>query len=359
MEPIAASTDNTNVNIVPWAGAWLAMTETENQLLIDPVSLRSNPARYEDKLASRMWMTAHPYLDRRTGALVNVGSHLGAKPALVVYEQSSGTWSRRVVGRWPSARLPYMHSFGASDESVTVIDHPFTLSPTSLLWSNNFISNYRWTPEGGTRLVQFNRQTGSHRVFEAPSMFVFHTVKMFRDGSDTVLDVLAYDNPSVLTDEMRVEQLEERAPDLRARLTRLRLTPGRTSIQPEPLTDTGFEFPIVDLTNLGTPRYVWGAVISPDSDGSAVVCCDLAAATTKRFERRGVYFGEPVFVRRPGGETEGDGVLLSVGSHRNEALTTLVVLDAATLELVAEVSIRAETPLGFHGSFERSRSGPR
>ncbi|HEX4352589.1 MAG TPA: carotenoid oxygenase family protein, partial [Polyangiales bacterium] len=59
-----------------------------------------------------------------------------------------------------------------------------------------------------------------------------------------------------------------------------------------------------------------------------------------------------LFVGAPNREREGDGVLLSVGSA--ERGSTLVVLDATTLEPISQIQFETKLPLGFHGSFVRS-----
>jgi carotenoid cleavage dioxygenase-like enzyme len=72
-----------------------------------------------------------------------------------------------------------------------------------------------------------------------------------------------------------------------------------------------------------------------------------------RFQEPGWLFGEPVFVARPGATAEDDGVLLTVGTHNERAVSALLVLDAASLDVHAWAEIPAPIPLGFHGSFFR------
>jgi beta,beta-carotene 9',10'-dioxygenase len=245
-----------------------------------------------------------------------------------------------------------VHSFGLCDTAAVLIGHPFDVAPTSFLWSNDFIEHYRWRPEQGTRLVTIDRLTGDVVEYEAPPLFVFHTVNTFRDGRDLVVDVLAYSDANVIGTEMRIDAMRERCPDLRARLTRLRMTPGRRQAKLEVLCDGGFEFPAIDRAARAgeRQRWVWGAEVAPTSNG--VVRVDLAEGIVRRYQRDGLVFGEPVFVRRPGAEVEGDGVLLSVGTSADAPRTELHVLDAHTLEPYAEVSVAVATPLGFHGAFE-------
>ncbi len=101
---------------------------------------------------------------------------------------------------------------------------------------------------------------------------------------------------------------------------------------------------------------MWGASLWSEG-GTAharIVKVDPRGGTSLSFHEDGVVFGEPVFVRRPEGEAEDDGVLLTVGSSTRHDRACLQVLDAATLAPLARASVDVPLPLGFHGSFLRA-----
>ena len=60
--------------------------------------------------------------------------------------------------------------------------------------------------------------------------------------------------------------------------------------------------------------------------------------------------GEPLFVPRPGGTEEDDGVVLAIGTDP-EGSTSLYVLDARTMRLVARCRSAIALPAGFHGEW--------
>ena len=83
LAPVPPVTDNANVNVVPWQGAWLAMTESPHQHVIDAGDLGSRGTyRYEDDLPRGLGMTAHPHFDFERNAMVNLGTTLGPKSEL-------------------------------------------------------------------------------------------------------------------------------------------------------------------------------------------------------------------------------------------------------------------------------------
>jgi carotenoid cleavage dioxygenase-like enzyme len=86
---------------------------------------------------------------------------------------------------------------------------------------------------------------------------------------------------------------------------------------------------------------------------SAIVKIDIETKGSTSFSDGTHIFGEPLFVSRPGGDGEDDGVLLTVGSSQDSESSALAVIDARTMELVARASVSSSIPLGFHGSFVR------
>lgn len=69
-----------------------------------------------------------------------------------------------------------------------------------------------------------------------------------------------------------------------------------------------------------------------------------------RWFEAGAYPGEAVFVARPGGMAEDDGIILSVVLDTLAGTSFLLVLDAATLEEQARACVPHHIPFGFHGT---------
>ena len=130
---------------------------------------------------------------------------------------------------------------------MVLVCHPFDVNPASLLWSNEFLSRFRWKPEQGTRLVVVDRATGRSSSFETEPMFVFHTVNAFDEDGETVIDLLAYPDATVMTAATRVDNMARGFPEIRASLVRLRMKPGETRVKTERLSDVPFEFPVIRI----------------------------------------------------------------------------------------------------------------
>jgi beta,beta-carotene 9',10'-dioxygenase len=357
IEPIPQLTDNTNVHVVPWQGKWLALTETPHQHVIDPETLRSEGLyEYADELPRALPMSAHPHYDPSSTSLVNVGVTYGSKSEVWILRQHKDSRARVVEGKLAFKRPPYIHSFGLTDKHAVLIDHPMTVNPLKLLFSNrSFFSHFAWQPERGTRLWKLERSTGKWTSYETEPLFCFHIVNTFEEGSDLVFDFLAFDDAQVV-DALAMDVMSQRVPTIAPRFVRARLVAGRKTVELETLSDARFELPQINYRAQHGKRYstAWGARLALGCGdpqwGSDIVKVGVGSGELLRYADEFTY-GEPVFVPRPEGSREDDGVLLAVGSHPSRARTRLSVLDAHTLEPVAALDVGLSLPLGFHGSF--------
>jgi beta,beta-carotene 9',10'-dioxygenase len=355
--PVPEATDNANVNVVPWQGQWLAMTEGPHQHRIDHESLRSlGHYRYEDDLPRGMIMSAHPHYDAGIKSLVNVGTVFGPSSALHVFHQGKDQKRREIEGTLKLKRAPYLHSFGLTPRHAVLVDHPLRVNPVRMLFSNKaFIRHFTWDAKDSTKLWLLDRRQGTFRCYETDPLFCFHTVNAFEDGEDVILDFLAYPDASPI-DALYADVLLEKLPDFRPRLLRARLTPAATTAKLEPLADVEFEFPQIAYQRCHgqRERYVWGTALyprEPDLFRSEIVKVDTARGEVRRFDQDELSYGEPVFVPRPGAVDEDDGVLLAVGSDADAERSRLLVLSASSLEPIARCDLALNIPLGFHGNF--------
>jgi len=360
IQPIQGMTDNTNVNILRMGGDLVALTEGSRQMRVDPQSLRAlgEVSYAHDELGGAV-MAAHPHFDFGRERVVSFATKFGAGGVVSIYEHGGSERSRRVVGSWRTSRVPYIHSFGLTPSHAILVAHPFTVRPLDMLWSNRgYIDHFEWRPQDGTRLVVIDRATGAVAEHETDAMFVFHTVNAFERGEDTILDLLAYPGAGIM-DDLRVERMAERLPDLRPSLIRIAMRRGRQRAELETLSDTGFEFPSTHYRRVSGSdyRFAWGAADGPQADGgyaSSIVKVDVRTGASSAFSDGERVYGEPVFVARPGGSDEDDGVLLSVGASKRADASALAVIDAGTMALVASAEVPSSIPLGFHGSFIRA-----
>jgi carotenoid cleavage dioxygenase-like enzyme len=354
-------TDSAKVNITRIADRYLALAETPIQVEFDPQTLESvGVVGWDDSTFGRM-TTVHPQLDAEHGVGYNLVTRYGAASRYVLRQFS--TEDRTLATQTLASRIArepaYLHSFGMSERYLVIAEFPFVVNPISLLlWLRPYIENFRWKPGRGTRFHVIDRATGGHvGTWESESMFAFHHVNAHESGDDLVVDLVAYDDASII-DAFYVARLEDPQSNLPSgtlRRYRIPLTRPRGAVAAESLSDTVLELPSYDVARMGMSpehRFVYGVGLhDPAGFYDQIVKVDIADGSAQTWHEDGCYPGEAVFVGRPGRTHEDDGVLLSVVLSERDGTSFLLVLDAQSMTEVARALLPHPVLFGYHGQF--------
>jgi len=357
--------DNTNVNLTRMGQRYVAMTELPLPVEFDPRTLETvGLVEWKDKLGGQV-TTAHPHLDRERGELVNYVAHFGPRTHYRVFGVPQGSVSRREIASIPVREPAYMHSFGMSERYVILVEFPLVVNPlrlaTSGLGKRAFIDNYEWKPERGARFLAIDRASGELRgPFEAEPFFAFHHVNSFERDGEIVVDLIAYEDPSVIN-VLEVERLRDpdvRIPHGRPRRYRVPLDGGE--VRTEQLAEVGMDLPRINYRtrNEREYRYAYGAGLrGPDSDWfDQLVKVNVDSGEVSEWWEDGCYPGEAVFVPAPHAEAEADGIVLSVVLDSTAERSFLVALDAGSFEELGRAAAPHHIPFGFHGQFFSAES---
>jgi beta,beta-carotene 9',10'-dioxygenase len=350
----SALPDNANVNVVKLGERFIAMTETPLPVQFDGRTLQAagvRPYRTPGQLT-----TAHPHLDRATGAMLNYAAKLGPRSSYRFFEVGPSAREPRVLASLDVREPAYMHSFGLTERWLVLVEFPYVVNPLSLVLSGRpYIENYRWKPELGTRFTLVDRASGAvGGHFRSDPCFAFHHVNAYDDGDETVVDLCAYPDPTIIED-LYLDRLRAGKPISPATLTRFRLAPGAQSVRGERLAEEDIELPRINYgrCNERPYQYVWGNGGGDSGWIEQIRKVDTRRGESLAWSEPGCYPGEPVFVARPGAEREDDGVLLSVVLDADVGASFLLVLDAADLSELGRALAPHHIPFSFHGQFAR------
>jgi beta,beta-carotene 9',10'-dioxygenase len=353
--------DNANVNLQELGRRYIAMTETPLPVEFDPKTLATlGKPKWPDKDADGQVTTAHPHYDYATDEMVNYTAHFGPKTTYRVYAAGEVGAQRRLIGSLPVKKPGYMHSFGMSERYVVLAENPLLVNPMSMPLSKKaFIDNYQWEPERGTRFIVIDRHTGRLQgIHEAEAFFCFHHVNSFERDGELVVDLIAHDDPSVIK-LLEVESLRGGGALAGTQLRRYRISLDGSGVQREDLApDVSPELPRINYrrNNARDYRWMYAAATSDGGDWlDELVKVDVTTGEVQRWAEAGCYPGEPVFVDRPDGSTEDDGVILSVVLDANAERSFLLVLDASSFDEVARADAPHHIPFGFHGQYFRDK----
>ena len=378
-----------NTTVIQHAGATLALVEaggtqyalTDELETIGVWDFRGTlPAGY----------TAHPKLDPATGDLHAI-SYRFDRPNRVQYSVVDPRGAAVRTVDVPVAGSPMVHDMGLTERHVVVLDLPIEFDlgramravgvPERLIPSGARVAAklvgrvpasgrladaaasrlrngdmpYSWSPDHPSRIGVLPR-TGpgvNVRWFEIEECFVFHVLGAY-DEVDADGRVLA-----VVVDGVRYGRIFEAGShgpggsSTRLSRWRLDLVTGRAS---EATVDgRNQEFPRIDERRLGREyRYGYSTGLADESGrlDDRILRHDLVAGTTESHSLgEGAEVGELVFVGSHPSSAEDDGVLMGFVHDRTTGADRLELLDAGTLESVAQVHLPARVPHGFHGNW--------
>jgi beta,beta-carotene 9',10'-dioxygenase len=187
-------------------------------------------------------------------------------------------------------------------------------------------------------------------------VFGFHHVNAFEtDDGDVVFDLETLPDAAAMgtldLDALRAGELD----DIAGRLDRYRVRnpAGRTTVERTARFAEGTGLPTVSPeTWLSEHRYVYAqSTDQPVTEWPRAVCkVDVDTGTVTEFSD-GNACSEPIFVPRPDGTAEDDGVVLVVVLDADAERSELVVLDGETFDERARATVPHPIPYDFHGRF--------
>jgi beta-carotene 15,15'-monooxygenase len=332
---------------------YLAMTETPRRVRVDPTTLDTlGHARYDGPAPRGQLACAHVSRDP-DGTVVNVETAFGRTSRYHVFEAPTPD-ERRPVASVPVGDPAYLHDFAATPSYVVLVEFPFVVDPVDMLRPGEagFVDWFRWEPDRGTRLRVVERDSGEV-VAEptAPPVFGFHHANAYEDGDAVVLDVETIPDASAVAaldlDALRAGELDA----LGGRIDRYRVDPAAGTVETERVYDGATALPTVSPAVEGRRhRYLYAQhAAQPVTEWPReVVKLDVETGATTTFGD-GAHLSEPVFVPRPGGGAEDDGVVLTVALDPDAGRSSLVVLDGTDLRERARAPLPHAVPFDFHG----------
>jgi carotenoid cleavage dioxygenase-like enzyme len=185
--------------------------------------------------------------------------------------------------------------------------------------------------------------------------FAFHHANAFEKEGNLYLDIVCYDDASVITgikDHFRPDAYDSNYP---TRLDRFTLDLKNQILICDTLSAKPMEFPRVNEAFDGKPyRYVYATdPRSPisDADIRPLYKIDTETKEVLQWEEAGCYPGEPVFAASPDAKEEDEGVVLAVVLDPANHSSFLLILDAKTFQEIGRAQAPHPIPEGLHGQY--------
>ncbi|KAJ3174616.1 hypothetical protein HK101_010874 [Irineochytrium annulatum] len=389
---------------------------------IDPVTLEPLHQKINLKF-SGPGSAAHGHFDASTGEYFNFVADYGKDITFRVIKISQSNPSGDLLLTLPRVPLSYIHSFALTGKYVIFPFWPYSTNLFSFLWSQNYAEPLTFDANKPLLWCVVSRATGEHvATYESPAAFGFHVVNAWDvEGTDDVIVEVPVADTGNFVKDLYLDSLRRGELESLPMLTRYTLrnvsaarttSPGcvdpnvftmtnaaRAALnipqaESRQLSDVHVELPrthpswhrkqhtvCYGISYTGTVPDLAATVHAEEAEHASRgsirprifdclvridtgECGDgVSAAKHKVWYEKGQFPGEPVFVPRPGGTEEDDGVLVSVvlrgQTEGREAESYLLFLDPRTMTEVARAEMgRARVvPFGFHGNFHSIAEG--
>ncbi len=351
-------TDDAKVNLTNLFGHYVALAETPIQVEFDPGTLDTVDTFLWEKKPVGQMTTVHPTFDASRNQAYNLVVRYNAISHYHLYSMSE-YGSTKLVSSIPVNQPAYLHSFGMSENYLILVEFPMVVNPIRLLlWMSPFIENFHWKPQRSARFFVIHRESGEVVArFESEPFFSFHHVNAFERGDDLIVDLVVYKDSSILK-SYYLDNLSK--PDFRlpfGNLRRYTLPLKGKSLRFETISTSCMELSHFDVGRynmLPGYRYVYAVGLRPEKlTGfyNQLIKVDIETRHEQRWFQDECYPGEPIFVARPSGKAEDDGVILSVVLDAAAGNSFLLVLDATRFLEIARVEVPQPILFGYHGAY--------
>ncbi|KAM9839192.1 beta,beta-carotene 15,15'-dioxygenase [Aulostomus maculatus] len=395
-------TDNGGSNFIKYGDEYFATSETNYIRKIDPVTLETQDKVDYMKYLPVNLVSSHPHYDKE-GSAYNLGTSVAEKgktkyilfkvPAVAQTGKNVPALKNvQVICTLPCRSLltpSYYHSFGMTENYFIFIEQPFKLDilkmATAYMRGVNWASCLKFCPEENTLIHLIDRKTGKEvdTKYYTGAMVVYHHVNAFEDDGHVIFDVIAYKDNS-LYEMFYLSKLKEATKHLDESYSKpsykrfalpvqsskvspvgenqvkLKYTTasavkekeGKLICQAEVLCE-GLELPRINYDLNGKKhRFVYGCCVEESALSKQIGKFDTETKEVTHWSEDNCWPSEPVFIPRPNGECEDDGVILtSVINSNPDQLNFILVLDAKTFKEVARGYLNTELHKDMHGYF--------
>lgn len=348
-------TDNGHINIIQYGDELLATSETPLPIEFDEDTLETlDYAHYTDNLKGQI-EPSHPHYDKN-GWVYSYFLKYGLFSKYQIYRMDPETMFREKITDIHVRTPAYIHSFALTPNYLVLVEFPFVVKPVRMRFTSKpLIENFKWRPERGTRYQVVNLNDGEVKTYHGAPLFAFHHVNAFEQEGNLLVDMVTYDDASVV-EELYLDKLRSNDPTYaQGHLTRARIPVGGSgNVQMQEVCPKKIELPRINYSKYnGQPyRYVYGAGTTQEGDWlDNITRIDVESGEYLTWFEGHCYPSEPVFVEKPGATEEDEGLLLSMVLDSDAKNTFLLILDASDLREVARAYVPEILPFSFHGNF--------
>ena len=425
--------DNVMHNLFFIGRILFASNETNNLWMIDPETLTAVEKHDSNKLFHLNQSTAHPIFHYKSQEMFTWGCSMtttggckynimkipiihnnGNTGAAAVMEIAKQCETLCSISPWNYKLSSFIHTCGITDNYFILIEQPFFTNLAKVAKSAAFSKSYscsEWLEcpmdQVSNRFYVIDRRTGlnycANLAIFSDEPFVFsHVINAFEDDknyNDIVIDVVAYENPSIFKqetlnlnslrenglyelksagiatrfiipkialDEAKLSDFKEDENLLQfnnkvwTKVKAVKATNNKVLLTGQAFTEAGIEMPVINSNYRGRKyKYFYGTsgFFKNNSYQNSVFKINTENPKKVRtFKDSNCIFGEPCFVAKPlsspeGRVSEDDGAVLVGVNNFKDGSNYLLILDGKKLKQLGKIIFNSHIPPALHGIF--------
>lgn len=367
--------DNVFVNTYKMSDKYRAVTDSVVALELDPLHLFiEGLITWKDHLTPQLSMalsSAHP-VPHPTNAdcIIDVVIEYANPHNIIAYQLCPDQpYTRTKLNNYTNHYAPYFHSFGRSANFLVLPHQHIHLAMEKVSEGRPMEDAFTFQDVGKPTTVVLLPLDGSEAIkFELPGeLYYVHTVNAYETDSSVILDLMGGDVFTFVElgklDFWTNKTARDALPDtkkayaLRITLHTAGVKKGLASIAPiaEGLQHQSTDLPRMNPTFFGK-AYCFFYALEWWHDGKtcgnmAIVKQNVCTGSRVWWLRGAAYPSEPTFVDDPSSEAEEDGVLIFRVLDGVSGDTTLVGVDARTMQTLSESTLSTTMTFAVHGMF--------
>jgi len=273
---------------------------------------------------------------------------------------------RELIQRIPVKNVPYMHSFGMTENYAVIFATPMYVDSNKILKTASPAQSIEFHPEEGLPIHVIHLKTGQMFSVKTKAYFTQHFVNGFEDGDFIYIDYITYDDMSFISsfsmDVLR-DPIARNKLNMNCEIKRFVINKVNHTVEIHDFSTTpdfemvnGIDMVALNPNNLYNKYcYTYGIVGKADGVhlstailGKKDVC---QGGQDKIWQEENHFMFEPIFIPRPNGTKEDDGILLAVVLDGNEGVSYLGAWDASTMEQISKSYLPFPLPMQLHGEW--------
>lgn len=379
-EALVRGIDNMNVNVYKFGENDVAvLNDFWKVYTIDPTSLQTRSSItasiHVPKSPSAFTFlnfisSAHPLPEMGTPhhlsylSSVNIIPGMKSRISLVRIKSSE---EREIITSWEVDRVPYMHSFAATENYVVFFACPYFINVEKMVRYAIPERSLDWEQDSPTTLYVVHIKSGKVVNMKTENVFMMHQINAFERDGEIIVDISAYPNPDFVKNlEIKnlLDPVKRNQFNTRAAVRRYTITLDTQTVVWKTFRDTesapcasALDLPTINEFYRYRPYcFAYGVALKCNNvslSDIAIVKKDLCGrGRDKMWKIVNHYAVEAWFIPKPvGGKYEDDGYLVLPVLNGEAKSSYLAFIDAGSMEVVNSAEIPMIVPFNLHGRF--------